>query len=184
MSQYCHDFRESLPGEKKKSVRGFQGGDVAEKGFGGRVCLCVGEITVDGCEIGFRGNQAGSEERFHFRGKKESAAAPKVVEGLFAKAVAGGEEVLVLRIPDGESEHAIQEVETLGSLSSVGSEEYLSIGVGAEWVGLEFVAQLHPIENFAVETDGQVAGVVAHGLMAARGAVENGQAATAEHHAI
>jgi hypothetical protein len=51
-------------------------------------------------------------------------------------------------------------------------------------VSFELVAKLHPIINFSVESDGQVAAVVARGLMAARRKVENGQATAAEHHAI
>ena len=134
-------FQGIVSGRIKKRVRRLQCGDIAKESFRGSVCLCVGEITVNGAEVGFRRNQAGSEKRFHLRGKKKSAATAEVVERLFAEAVASGEELLVFRVPNGESEHAIQEREAFGSPSSISSEEHFGIGVRTEWVGFEFVAQ-------------------------------------------
>ena len=106
-------FQRIAIGRIEKRVRGFQCGDIAEKSFGGRIGLSVGKITVNAAEVWFRRDEAGSEECFHFRRKKKCAAPAKVVKGLFTETVTSCEELLLLGIPNGEREHAIQEGKAL-----------------------------------------------------------------------
>lgn len=81
-----------------------------------------------------------------------------VVERFDAEAVSGYEEFLVVCVPDGESEHAVEVVDAFLSVFEIGVEEGFGIGLGVELVSFlgERVADGLVVVDFAVEDDGVV----------------------------
>ena len=109
-----------------------------------------------------------------------------VVERLDAEDVTRAKELAGAHVVHHEAVHATQAIDQTLSPLLIAVHEDLGVGVAVERVprGLELGAELLKVVDLAVEHHEDRAVLVAHGLGASLGEVENGQAAETQRHAI
>ena len=108
--------------------------------------------------------------RHSVTGARSGSRHPAYIDGFDAEVVTRQGEPLLLGVPDGEAEHAVEAVERVGAPLRKGDEDNLGVGVGREGVaqGLEFGAQVEVVVDLTVVGD-RVAPVGAgHRLLAVR----------------
>ena len=108
-----------------------------------------------------------------------------VVERFDAEHIAGAVQGIRLGIADNKGEHAAQLGGQGGAVFLVAVQDDLGITVGLENVtlGLQLGAQVHKVEDLAVENDDNGAVLVIHGLLAG-GQVDDAQAAEAQGYGV
>src|SRR5262249_26676380 len=116
------------------------------------------------------------EDGLDFRGERERLAVKAVEERLLADTVARQQQFPAAGVPEGEGEHAVEALETIGAPADVGHQDDFGVAIGGEGeaVLLEDTAELEEVVDLAVEDDG--VGAAGHGLVAGLGEVENSEA--------
>ena len=81
---------------------------------------------------------------------------PGVVKRFFTEAVAGGEEGLLLLIPDGEGEHAVELFDAGGSPMCEGGRDHFGIAVGSKGVSRfnQCFAEFEVVVDLTIVNDG------------------------------
>src|SRR5688572_19081382 len=115
-------------------------------------------------------------QRLHLRGEsKQPVWNIDVMEGLFAKAVAGDEHFSGPRITDRQREHAVEMLDTRFAPLLISREDYFRIAGGLETVA--FAGELGPeflvVVNLAVEDDPEPAVMARHRLVSAWGQIKD-----------
>ena len=125
------------------------------------------------------------EERGEFAGEGEALALLKIVERLFAEAVARAEEALPRAVVDDEGPHPVQPLgETFAPLA-VAVEQHLGVAmIGDELAAarLQLGAECGVVVDLAVEGDAKLAVARPHRLRAAA-EIDDGEAAMPEKNA-
>ena len=117
-----------------------------------------GEVFPDGGGVDLARHAAAGEQGVELGGEDQARVRqPGVVERLDAQRIAGGEEGVLPRVPDGEGEHPAQAWQAGRSVGGVGSEQHLGVAVGMERPagGGEFGLQLGVVVDRAVEDEGE-----------------------------
>src|ERR1700727_458702 len=93
-------------------------------------------------EIEFGFDFRNSQQRLHFRGKRQLTPAQRVIEGLDAEMVAGHKQLGTAgaEIANCESKHAVEAMNAFRAFLLVEMDQNFGIGVGSEAVA--FVLQL------------------------------------------
>ena len=101
------------------------------------------------------GGHAGREQRLDLGGQVQRAAVVRVVEGLDAEAIPGGEERVVGAVPEREGELAAQVAQAGRAEVLVEVQGDLAVGAGAEAVAPAFEVALDALEvvELAVDDD-------------------------------
>src|SRR5579872_4638815 len=131
--------------------------------------------------VQFRRNGRMLEQRLDLGGKRKQPAVPVVVEGLDAQAIARAKQAAPLSIPDGEGEHATEQVETTGAMLFVSMQDGFGVRARLVTIARSFQrrAQLGVVVDLAVVSDPDRPGLVGHGLAAAL-RVDDAEAAMAQ----
>ena len=127
-------------------------------------------------------DDAGREDRLGLGGEGEGAVGARGVEdGLLAHVVAGEEKAPLLRVPEGEAEHAAELLDALLAVLEVERKDDLGVGASLERVALRLVlrAELGVVVDLAVADEDELAGGVRERLAAA-GEVVDREAALAD----
>src|SRR5438093_7021287 len=93
-------------------------------------------------------------QRFQLRTEDQRAAwSDRVIEGLLAHAIARDKELAGMGVPDGESKHATQMVDTTSAVLFVSMNNRFRVGLSVELMStrLEFTLQVAIVVNLAVE---------------------------------
>ena len=125
------------------------------------------------------------EQRGEFAGEAEGVAFMKIIERLFAEAVAAAEEASAFAIVDDEGPHAVEALDEIVAPLAVGVEQDFGVGmVGRELAAEphEFGAEFGVVVDFAIEGDAEFSIARPHRLRAA-GDVDDREAAMAEENA-
>ncbi len=135
--------------------------------------------------VGAAPSGAGGHEGLQLGGEPE--VPPRlvgVVEGLLPEAVPGEEEGPLLRVPDREGEHPVEEREHVGAPAGIALEEDLRVGARAEAdpLPLQTRAQLRVVVDLPVEHDGEAARGVRHRLRRRGREIHDGEAPVPEGH--
>ena len=101
------------------------------------------------------GGHAGREQRLDLGGQVQRTAVMRVVEGLDAEAITGGEERVVGAVPEGEGELAAQLLQAGRADLFVEMQGDLAVGAGSEAVAPALEVALHTLEvvELAVDDD-------------------------------
>ncbi len=102
------------------------------------------------------GGHAGRQQRLDLGGQVQRAAVGRVVEGLDAEAIPGGEERVVGAIPEHEGELAAQVAQAGRAVVFVQVQGYLAVGAGAEAVAPAFEVTLRALEVVELAVDDDV----------------------------
>src|SRR5262249_31941984 len=105
-----------------------------------------------------------------------------VVKRLLAESVAGGEQLALPAIPDGEGEHAVEPVHAGGAPLFVGAEDHLGVAPRAEAVALplQLSEQFDVVVDLAGIGQGETTIVADHGLGCRVGKIDDRQAAMSQ----
>src|SRR6266496_3982274 len=105
--------------------------------------------------VQFGTNTSGSQDGLDFRSEYNGAIVASIEEGPNTKPITGEKKALVTRIPDRESELAIEALQAFGTKLLVHVQKHLCIGSGCETMPtrLQFRSQLDVIENLTIEYD-------------------------------
>ena len=127
------------------------------------------------------GGHAGGEQRLDLGGQVQRTAVMRVVEGLDAEAIAGGEERVVGAVPEHEGELAAQLVQAGRAEVLVEVQGDLAVGAGAEAVASALEVALHALEvvELAVDDDPQAL-VLAGDRLIAGGQVDDAEPGMAQ----
>ena len=125
--------------------------------------LAEGQIARYGVKVGSRDKAGKVGERLNLGSKKERAGDLREIDRLDADPVAGQQELAALLIPDCEGEHAVEVVDTIGTLLFVQMHNGVGIAACAVDVppGLEAFSQVGVVIYLAVEDDPYCAAFVA-----------------------
>ncbi|MNO50300.1 hypothetical protein D3C76_406710 [compost metagenome] len=140
------------------------------------------QVVVEGHGVEHRVDVAALEQCRQGRGKAQALAVARQVQGFDAQAVAGQEQALVVALPDGQGEHAVELGQQGRAPGVVALEQHLGVAVGPEAVaqGLQLLAQFGEVVDGAVEGQRQAQGVVDHRLRRAVRQVHDLQAPMAQ----
>ena len=135
----------------------------------------VGQDSLVGCW----GDQPAGPERLRLRSEGELRLGLDVIERFDAEAVAATEELSAPAVPDRKGPHAVEALDAALAPLLIGSQQHLGVAGAAKGVAKrgQFGAQFDVVVDLAVETDGELAVGAAHGGVAARREVEDGQPA-------
>ncbi len=114
-------------------VAGGQLADALEDG-GGIGQVAAGEVAREALQVEIAADLGMGEQGADLRGEHEPPVALRVVEGLFAHPIAGGEERLALGVPQDEGEHPVEVGEALLAEFLPGVDDHLGVGAGGEAV--------------------------------------------------
>ena len=129
--------------------------------------------------LGIRANALQErQQRLHLRREVEAILLLRVVERLDAEAIAGAEQGLRFLVPEREGEHAAEVLHAIGAPFAVGAQDDFGVGLGAELLAADDVAQLKIVVDFAVEGE-PIAGFIGHRLVAGR-EIDDAQTAMGE----
>src|SRR5690242_9050121 len=100
-----------------------------------------------------------SEQRLNFRAEKQASSAESVVQRLLPETITRQEEPLVSLVPKRKSKHAVQLLNTVGTIFFVSVDDHFGICIGIKAMALRFElrAQLRKVIDFSVENDPGVA---------------------------
>ncbi len=117
-----------------------------------------------------------SHQGLQLRSEQQQAAIVVVIQRFDAQPIPAQEQLLLGRIPEGESEHASETRQTIDTPFVIGMQDDFRIGVGDKPVSLsgELVPDFPVVINLAVEGDSHGAGRIRHRLPASRRKVEDG----------
>src|SRR5262249_61032549 len=99
------------------------------------------------------GGHAGRQQRLDLGGQVQRAAVARVVKGLDAEAIPGGEERVVGAVPEHEGELAAQLTQAGRAALLVEMEGDLAVGAGAEPVAPAFEVALGALEVVELTVD-------------------------------
>ena len=99
------------------------------------------------------GGNAQSEQRLDFRGQVQHASVIRIVEGLDAKAIAGGEERVVRTVPERERELTAQLVQASRAEVFIKVQCDLTVGARAKAVATTFEVALDTLEIVELTVD-------------------------------
>ena len=137
---------------------------------------------MDGGTVRLSRNVRVEEDRLDLRREEKAPSVVEVVEGLDAEAVARAEELLCAAVPEGEAPHAVEALKAVLAPFFVGMEDDLGVAPAPEDVpsALERLRQLHVVVDLAVVGHPDRAVLVAHGLGAAFGEVDDAETPVGE----
>ena len=140
------------------------------------------QVVDESGRVDARRHEAGPEQCANFRGKEKIRTGLSIVERLDAHGIAGDEQAVPARVPEGKGKHAAELRQALLAPTCIGFQHNFGVGVADETcAGLfEFVADVAEVVDLAV-VDDPVAGLgIMHGLVGQRGEIENRQAPVAQ----
>ncbi len=142
----------------------------------------VGEVLLQAVPVRFAA-RAQRLQGAQLTGEAQQAVLLAPPQGLHAEAVAGQQQLVLLRIVDRQREEAVELVQEGFALHGEEAQHHFGVGAAAEGVAgrLELRAQLLEVEDLAVEGDGVTAAIVGEGLVPRRAGVDDAQAAMAQH---
>ena len=112
----------------------------------------------------------GGKQRLHLAGKHEASGVFGDVERTHSEGIARQNQLAAFAIPQADGPLAVEASERLGAPLFVGVHDHFGVAAGLELVAApdEFLAQLHVVEDLAVERDPQRAALVRERLLARR----------------
>src|SRR5437899_2496671 len=136
-------------------------------------------IGINVCECGLS-----SEKGLDFRAKQKTSLVERIVQRLFAEAIACQQQTLAVFIPQPESKHSPKMVNTIRTVVLIEVHDHLSVTVCIELVTASFqlVSEFGEIVDFAIENDPDAAIFVVDGLMPGR-QIDNAKPPHAQTHA-
>ncbi len=96
------------------------------------------QVVVECHRVEHRVDVATFEQRRQGRGEAQALAVARQVQGFDTQAVAGEEQALVVALPDGQGEHAIELGQQGRAPGVVALEQHLGVAVGPEAVAQGF----------------------------------------------
>jgi len=144
----------------------------------GRRDVAGAQVEIQRLVVELARNGSVLQQRLDLAAEAEALLAEVIVEWLLAEAVAGEEEPLLARVPDGEGEHAGEALGQRVAPLLVAVNQDLGVAARPEGMpaGDQLVAQPEIIINLAIEGNGDGAVLVVHRLRAVHGQVDDGEA--------
>ena len=96
--------------------------------------VAIAQKEIDRIGIDFRNGIVRGQDGANLRAKSQPTIGQSVVDELDAHGIAGHDQALVRRIPDGKPEHAVEMIEDIRAPFLVAVDDHFGVGVGSEFV--------------------------------------------------
>ena len=115
------------------------------------------QVVADRLRVDPAGKPGEGAERFRLRSEDEGAIGAGVNQRLLAETVAGEEQAILLRVPDGEGEHATQPPGQVCTPLAISVQQDFAVAARAEDVALSFetAAEFGEVVDLTVVGDGE-----------------------------
>ena len=142
------------------------------------------QIEIERLVVQLAGHARVAEQRLDLGPEDEALPPEVVVERLLSQPVAGDEEPLPARVPDGEREHSRQPLRQRVAPLLVSMDQHFGVAARPEDVPFrdQLLAQRQVVVDLAVEGDGDGAVLVVHRLRAVLREIDDREAAVSEGH--
>src|SRR5262249_52854235 len=147
--------------------------DVPIEGARGRY-VPVREVEREGFGVSLAGHAGIGEERLDLGSEREELGPIVVEERLLPRAIPGEEELLPLRVPEGEREHAVEGAGDVLSALLVEVKDHLAVALALEAMArLELLPELLEVVDLPVEDEPEGPVLVRHRLAGGLGEVDD-----------
>ena len=102
--------------------------------------VLVSQISVDGSRVDRLREVGRASKGFEFAGEIELISMMPIEQWFFAKSISGKDQPILLRIPNGDSKHAIEVLEAIGAEVFVEVNNRFSVAMRTEAVAGPFEA--------------------------------------------